>query len=65
MIKFKGTCDVCGKEIGFEWDEQFMIDYLVDENDKLITWLRHYAIAPKGANPDCAIYSSRVYQVDD
>jgi hypothetical protein len=30
---------------------------------RLITWVRHHATAPEGANPDCAIYSSTVTEV--
>ena len=64
IIHFRGICDICGAPISldFGWHEG-MIDYLVQDDGKLITWIRHYAAAPPDANPDCAIYSSRVYEV--
>lgn len=64
MTRFEGTCNVCGKPISLEHDphRDGMIDLLL-ENGRLVTWVRHYATTPEGANPDCAIYSSRVYEV--
>lgn len=65
-MTFKGICDVCGAPITLEFDwSQGMIDYIVQDDGSLITWMRHYATAPEGANPDCAIYSSRVYEVKE
>lgn len=61
---FEGTCDVCGEAIimSYNWADG-IIDYGYDNNGRMFTWIRHYTTAPKGANPDCAIYSSRVYEV--
>jgi hypothetical protein len=65
-VIFEGTCDVCGATIQVEWDpSQGIIDYTLDENDRMATWVRHYAKAPPEANPDCAVYSSKVYEVDE
>lgn len=62
--RFEGTCDVCGKEIVIEHDPaQGIIDYSFTDEWRVFTWIRHYATAPKDANPDCAVYSSRVYEV--
>lgn len=65
MRHFEGTCDVCGEPISLDWDmTQGVIDYLIEDN-LMVTWVRHYATAPPEANPECAIYSSRVYEVVD
>lgn len=62
-IHFEGTCDVCGAVISLDYSfSQGLIDYGIDEQNRMYTWVRHYAVAPDGANPDCAIYSSRVIE---
>lgn len=64
-MHFEGICDVCGEAISMSWNwADGIIDYGFDENMQMFTWVRHYAIAPLGANPDCAAYSSRVYRSD-
>lgn len=64
VMHFEGTCDVCGDPISLDWHWKFgIIDYGFD-NEVMFTWMRHYATAPAGANPNCAIYSSRIYLVD-
>lgn len=61
VIHFEGTCDVCGAPLVYDYDPlTSMIDSDVDSEGRMITWIRHYATAPRGANPDCAIYSSTV-----
>jgi hypothetical protein len=68
MRRFEGTCDVCGADIALDHDpSQGIIDigYDVETSGEwhIYTWMRHYATAPPGANPDCAVYSSRVDEV--
>lgn len=64
VTHFEGTCDVCGETITFDHDSKDgMIDlYPVDDSyeNGFGTYVRHYATAPNGANPDCAVYSSLV-----
>lgn len=63
-IHFQGTCDVCGAAISLDFDSNDgIIDYKVSPDGRMITWIRHYATAPKDANPDCAVYSSEVMEV--
>jgi hypothetical protein len=62
--RFEGTCDVCGAPIVFEYDRtKGIVDIGIEDDGRVYTWIRHYATAPPEANPDCAIYSSRVYEV--
>ena len=65
--RFEGTCDVCGAAIALDWNPAEGIIDLVPPRDgqPAYTWIRHYATAPPGANPDCARYFSRVYEVSD
>lgn len=66
VLHFEGICDVCGERISTDWETgSGAIDTGYDEKGRLYTWIRHYATAPEDANPDCAIYSSRVWQVDE
>jgi hypothetical protein len=63
-IYFEGVCDVCSAAISTDWSlVDGMIDYKIAADGRVITWIRHYATAPAGANPDCAIYSSEVWEV--
>lgn len=63
-LHFEGKCDVCHESISMTWNwADGIIDYGYDDNNRMFTWMRHYAIAPRGVNPDCAVYSSRVYRV--
>lgn len=65
MIRFEGLCDVCGEPISLSYDPtQGMIDFAIDGN-RMRTRVRHYATAPEGANPNCAIYSSPVIEVKE
>ena len=59
--KYEGTCDVCGELISMEHDRNVdgIIDYAVTDEGQEYTWIRHIA----GKNPDCSVYSSRVYEV--
>lgn len=68
---FEGTCCVCGERLAFDHD--YERDGVIDINlrgrgDGTLqagTWIRHYATAPPGANPDCAVYSSELWEVED
>lgn len=60
---YEGICDVCGNRILAVLGSDEMIDYWVDDQDRLHTWLRHYATAPEDADPRCAIYSSDVIRL--
>lgn len=62
---FQGTCDVCGAKLALTHDfaSQGIIDYGVTDDGRLYTWRRHYATAPPWANPNCARYSSIVYEL--
>lgn len=61
---FIGECDVCGEAIATKHDPtQGVIDINILEDGRIQTWIRHYATAPDNANPDCAKYSSEVYEV--
>jgi hypothetical protein len=61
---FEGQCDVCGAPITLDYDTASgVIDYDLMEDGRMRTWIRHYATAPPGANPDCAVYSSVVCAV--
>lgn len=65
---FEGTCDVCGEDISLDWDyTNGIIDIGIDDepNVRPYTWIRHYPKAPPEANPDCAIYSSKVWLVKE
>lgn len=63
-VYFQGTCDVCGAVIDLEYNtNEGVIDCKAAPDGRTITWIRHYATAPRGANPDCAIYSSEVVEV--
>ena len=65
LIKFRGTCAVCGEQIEHEWNSNHgMIDYKITDDNKMVTWIRHYGTAPAGANPDCEVYSSEVTEVE-
>lgn len=66
MTHFEGTCDICGEPISLDWDfaGPGVIDIGID-GDLVYTWIRHYATAPEGANPDCAKYFSTVYEVKE
>lgn len=63
--RYEGTCDVCGAPISTEVDSNvgFILDIAYTDEGRAFTWIRHYATAPEGANSDCAVYSSRVYEV--
>jgi len=62
--RFEGRCDVCGADIATDYDPKTgIIDIGITEEGRAFTWIRHYATAPPDANPDCAVYSSRVYEV--
>ena len=62
VMRFEGTCDVCGETISLEIDPiRDGVDYGITGDGRVYTWVRHYATAPPDANPDCAVYSSRVY----
>jgi hypothetical protein len=62
-IHFEGKCDVCHEPIAMDYDSSGgIIDYYIDQG-RMVTWVRHYATAPAGANPDCAVYSSKVFEV--
>lgn len=66
MEHFEGTCDVCGAPISTDYDpSQGIIDVGFDDDGRVFTWIRHYATAPPSANPNCAVYSSRVYKVKE
>lgn len=59
---FEGTCDVCGAPISLDFDRATgIVDIQVAPDGRVGTWMRHYATAPPGANPDCARYSSSVW----
>jgi hypothetical protein len=61
VSRYEGTCDVCGAPISLEFDDRDgIIDIGIREEGGVYTWIRHYATAPPGANPDCARYSSEV-----
>lgn len=62
---FLGVCDVCGKAIAFRHDreKQGIIDFWPSEGG--YTYIRHYAKAPANANPDCDLYSSKVFLVKE
>lgn len=65
MSIFRGTCDVCGADIEKEHDlDAILIDYNVMDDGRRQIWIRHYATAPEGADPNCGRYSSKVYEVD-
>lgn len=59
---FEGICDVCGETITFDHDykDEIIDIYPVDDSyeNGIATYIRHYATAPKEANPNCAVYSS-------
>lgn len=63
--RFEGFCDVCGVALEHivRPDDGVMDTGFDEEHQVIYTWIRHYATAPAGANPDCAVYSSRVYEV--
>jgi hypothetical protein len=63
VLHFEGACDVCGAQLTMDHCFQVdgLIDYGIESDGRMYTWRRHYATAPVGANPDCAIYSSRVW----
>lgn len=64
---FEGNCDVCGARIEMDYPSEGIIDVAFEEDPedpnryRVYTWMRHYATAPSDADPDCAVYSSRVY----
>jgi hypothetical protein len=60
--RFTGPCDICGETIDITLDYADGIYDTGFEDGKVVTWVRHYATAPEGANPDCAKYSSTVYK---
>jgi hypothetical protein len=61
---FEGSCDVCGGAIALDWHPaDGIIDYDIDDDGRMFTWVRHYATAPPGADPRCAVYSSVVREV--
>lgn len=63
-IHFEGTCDVCGVAISHDYHvSEGIIDYKYTSDGRMVTWIRHYATAPAGANPNCAVYSSEVVEV--
>lgn len=62
---FEGTCDVCGAAIALDDTTDALFDIGVTEDGRVYTWIRHYATAPLGADPKCAIYSSVVWLTDD
>lgn len=63
MIKYyAGTCDVCGESITLAFDHsKGIIDIGIGDDDRPYTWVRHL----EGTDPNCKIYSSRVYQLDE
>lgn len=65
IVHFEGTCNVCGAALSLDHDfNSVLIDYGYDKDNRLHTWIRHYATAPPDANPDCAKYFSTVYAVE-
>ncbi len=66
QILFAGICDICGEGIAYFYDgSRGIIDIYIDSKNEIIyTYVRHYATAPSNADPDCAKYSSPVYQVE-
>jgi hypothetical protein len=64
--RFEGTCDVCGDPISLDYNfrKHGVIDVAFTDDGTVYTWIRHFATAPADANPDCAVYSSRVYEVE-
>lgn len=66
VTRYEGSCGVCGENIVFIWDHtDGIVDIGIRINDQgevtgSYTWVRHYATAPIGANPDCAHYFSEV-----
>jgi len=68
MIRqFRGICDVCGDPIEFVYDDEQTgcIDFGIADDGHIYTWIRHYATAPAGADPDCARYFSTVHEVNN
>lgn len=64
QIHFQGTCVVCRTTIDHEYSTgEGVMDHSATPDGRMVTWVRHYATAPVGANPDCAIYSSEVVEV--
>ena len=62
--RFEGVCSVCGAEVGYDYDwSQGIIDIGIEEDGRVFTWIRHYATAPTGANPDCAKFASVLWEV--
>lgn len=54
--RFEGRCDVCKQKISLEHDtREGIIDMGITDFGTPYTWIRHYATAPEGANPDCAV----------
>lgn len=64
---YLGTCDVCGEPMPATIHVRgtFLGDWAVDDDGTVYTWRRHYATAPPGEDPRCAIYFSRIYRVTD
>jgi hypothetical protein len=62
--RFRGPCDVCGSQIEVTLVLGY-IDIFITDDDRVGSWVRHYATAPPGADPDCARYSSRVYEYQE
>ena len=63
---YAGVCDVCGDPLELTLDRRDgLVDIVVTEDGLVYTWMRHYATAPPGANPACAVYSSRVFLQTD
>lgn len=62
---YLGECDVCGQAIAssFDWAKDGIIDHVITDDGRQQTWIRHFSVAPNNANPDCAKYSSKVYEV--
>ena len=56
---------MCGALITIDHDPtKGMIDVAMSDFDgPVFTWVRHYATAPEGADPRCAVISSRVFLV--
>lgn len=62
--RFEGICDVCGVLFSYDWDPaKGLIDFALTDSGRVYTWIRHYATAPPEADPKCAVYSSRLYEI--
>jgi hypothetical protein len=62
---FVGFCDVCGHSITSSNDHtrDGISDIYITKEGKAYALTRHYATAPEYANPDCAVYSSPVFEI--